>query len=290
MSRAKRRELGFILSVFVVPLASFLLFWVYVNASSLLLAFQTTAGDGTVTYGFNNFRVIFSQIKDGGVIGAALINTAIWFTSNVLIMPLQLLVTYFIFKQVKGYKFFRFVFLIPGLLPGAVYVTCYKYVLAQYGTYGYIADLLNKTALPLLTEYRYVLPSMLAYVWLTGIGSHGLVWGGAMKNAGYDVLEAARVDGANWLQELVHVLLPLIWPTLSIALMFMVAGILGASGPILVFTNGNYGTSTLSFWIFSQVQTGASYERPAALGLLMSAVSIPLVLTVRHFAAKVEMY
>jgi ABC-type sugar transport system permease subunit len=72
--------------------------------------------------------------------------------------------------------------------------------------------------------------------------------------------------------------------------MFTVAGILGASGPILLFTNGNYGTTTLSFWIFSQVVYSGNSELPAALGLMMTLLSLPLVFTVRHFAKKRELY
>ena len=130
---------------------------------------------------------------------------------------------------------------------------------------------------------------MIVYTLWMGLGM-SLLWNGAMNNISPEILEAGKIDGTNWLKELIFLIIPLIWPTLSVNLMFTVAGILGASGPILVFTGGNYGTTTLSFWIFKQVQYANNVELPATLGLLMSCISIPLVFLVRWLTEKVEVY
>ena len=113
---------------------------------------------------------------------------------------------------------------------------------------------------------------------------------GAMNNISPEVLEAGKIDGTTWISELWLIIIPMIFPTISVSLMGTAAGLLGATGPILIFTQGNYGTTTLNYWIFSQVKFSSNYELPATLGFLMSCVSIPLVFLVRKITEKVEVY
>ena len=62
MTHAKKKrnwkEIGFLISVGIVPLINFLVFYVYMNLDSFLLAFRTTNGD-SVSWGFENFKMIF---------------------------------------------------------------------------------------------------------------------------------------------------------------------------------------------------------------------------------------
>lgn len=285
------KEIGFLISVFIIPVLNFIVFYVYVNLNSFLLAFQTTTA-GTTIWGFENFKIIFSRfsVSDNGELLIALKNTGIWCGFNIFIYLPSMLTTYFIYKKVRGNKFIAFMSMLPGLLPASAYVGFVKYILAPNGVYGYLSEnLLNELAIPLLQDSRYATKTMLCYSLWLGIGINFL-WSGAMNGISYEILEAGKIDGTTWWSELVKIIIPLIWPTLSVSLIFTAAGLLGSTGPVLVFTEGKYSTSTLSFWIFAQVQYSNNYELPAAMGFLMSAISIPLVFIVRHYAEKVEVY
>ena len=108
----------------------------------------------------------------------------------------------------------------------------------------------------------------------------------AMTQIDPSVIEAAELDGITPLKEFIHIVLPLISGTLSTLYIIGISGILGAGGATLYLTNGKYGTMTLSFWLFQQVRDSGSVGTSAAMGLLMTAVSTPLVFIVKWIAGK----
>jgi ABC-type sugar transport system permease subunit len=80
----------------------------------------------------------------------------------------------------------------------------------------------------------------------------------------------------------------MIWPTLSTQLLFSISSIFVASGPILLFTKGQFKTMTIGYFILEQVEWG-SYEYPAAIGLFFTLISIPIILITRKlFNATLE--
>ena len=109
-----------------------------------------------------------------------------------------------------------------------------------------------------------------------------IYFSGAMSAMSDEMLESAMLDGATMKTEFFRFVIPLCWPTLSTMLTFQLIGILGSSpGPTFLLTNGQADTYTLTFWMFEQVLKGADLHMPAAMGWLMTLVSLPLVLFVR---------
>lgn len=287
------KEIGFLISVGIVPLLNFLIFYVYLNFDSFLLAFRTTSGN-EISWGFENFKIVFQKFSSTGAAAGELLialkNTAIWCCVSIFLYVPQILTTYFVFKKIRGSKFVAFMSMLPSLLPSAAYVGFVKYIISSSGGLGWFyATFYNDYAPDLLANSLYANKTMIFYQLWMGLGL-SLLWNGAMNNISPSILEAGRIDGTTWFSELKNIVLPCIWPTLSVSIMFTVAGLLGSSGPILVFTGGKAQTTTLSFWIFAQVNYSNNVELPATMGFLMSCISIPLVLLVRRLAEKVEVY
>ena len=102
-------------------------------------------------------------------------------------------------------------------------------------------------------------------------------------------MEYARLDGVGSGRELVQIIIPLIWPTLSTIITFAFVGIFTASGPILLFTKGQYGTYIISFWIYDLVQgvnKVINLEYASAVGLFFTLIGAPIVLIVRMLINK----
>ena len=102
-----------------------------------------------------------------------------------------------------------------------------------------------------------------------------------------NIIDAGKIDGVNWMQEMIKIVIPIIWPTIIATLIGNIAGIFNASGPILLLTNGQYKTYTINFWIYQQVYTGQNYYYPAAIGLFFALIAIPLTLFSRWLLRKV---
>ena len=117
-----------------------------------------------------------------------------------------------------------------------------------------------------------------------------LILGGAMVRVPVEILESARIDGSGTFREIFQMVIPLLWPTISTLLILQMTGIFGASGPILLFTGGEYGTSTLAWWIFEKVKYSgsAAYNEVAAAGLVFTVIGVPVILAVRKLIEKLS--
>lgn len=278
--------IGLMLSVGIIQ---FLIFWVYVNFNSILMAFQWQTKDG-VAWGFDNFVRFFKEMRIPEMeLSLALKNTLLlFFVGTIIGLPAQLLFAYYLYKKVLWAKFFRVVFFLPSIISAAVLVALFKYIVNYFGPVNEVLSLLTgkEIHIEFVTDERYSFGTILFYVFWTGFGSNMVLFTGAIHRIPTDVIEYARIDGVGMTRELLQIIVPMIWPTVSTLIVFATAGLFTNQGPILLFTEGQYKTMTIGYYIFNQVTAG-SYYYPSAIGLVFTVIGFPLVLVVRHFIDKV---
>ena len=291
VKKRRKRSVGeivFIIGMLFIPLAHFLVFWLYKNFDSILLAFQTPVAGGGIEWGFDNFATLFKEftLPDSTITGA-LKNTFIFFGVDLLVtFPLSIVMAYFIYKRVPFFRGFRVIFYLPCIIASTVTSTLFKYIIAGNGPIAQILEHFGRDMPSLLANSDYALNTILFYTVFFGLGANLVLFSGALNQIDTSVLESARIDGANRFQELIFMIVPLMWPTLSTVLTFTFVGLFGASGPILLFTQGAYGTQTLSYWIFHQVYYGSTYYYPAAVGLFFTLIGAPIALLMRWLLSK----
>ena len=274
----------FIVGMIIVPILHFLIFYLYVNLDSILMAFQKLEG-GELKPSFGNFTLFFEQMKDPeSEIVESLKNTLVFFGTNLLlILPATLFIAYFIYKKIFGYKFFRVIFFIPSILSAVVLTIVYEDFVGIQGPIAkwiQTAQGLEKTP-ELLGVPRYALKTILGYTIWTGFGTNLILLGGAMNRIPEETIDAGKIDGVGMLRELFQIILPMVWPTLTTVIVFAFVGIFTSSGPILLFTEGKHDTYTISYWIFAQVYGGASSQYASAVGLAFTIIALPIVFGVK---------
>ncbi len=272
-------------------LLTWLVFWLYVNFDSIVMSFQKP---NTGAFTLDNFKYVFSSIfgsSGTGDLYYCVRNTLIYFCTNYFIVQtFNILLAYFFYKKITGYKAFRFLLYLPNLLAGAMLSTIYKELIAFDGPImDFLLDIgaISKRYQFLATERYAMTFSVVFSLWLS-VGSM-LLWSlGAMARIPNELYEAAALDGITPMKEFAFITLPMISGTLSTLYVIGISGILNAGGATLFLTAGNYKTQTLSFWIFWQVFTGGSPNLISALGLTMTAFTLPLTLFVKWIAAKIS--
>ena len=294
MSSKKRGQLIFLCCMLALPVAQWLIFWLYVNIQSIALAFQDP--HGAFTWG--NFTLFWEELHatTGKTIGVAVVNTLIYFAVGILIqLPGALLISYFLYKKIWLNKAFRVIFYLPAIISGVVMVAAYRSLVDPGGPLEAIVELCGGHLPPegLLANSNTATLMIVLFVIWTGFGGNMLLFGGAMARVPIDVLEAARLEGCGPFRELVQIILPLIWPTICTVLIFTFTGIVNSSGPILLFTNGDYETTTINFWIFLKVYgqqgsgAGGEFGIVSATGLCFTLITVPIILIVRWALEKV---
>ena len=165
-----------------------------------------------------------------------------------------------------------------------VFVTLYKYMIGTGGVLFSIWEMMGQEPIYFFQNSDYALKAILFYVIYSGLGGHFILFGGAMNAIDDSIIDAGKIDGVGPFRELTSIIIPLIWPTLSTMLLMSSIGIFTASGPLLLFTQGEFETNTISFWIYG-LTTGIAgytdYEYASAIGLVFTCLGLPIVLTVK---------
>ena len=285
------KSAGFVVAMLAIPVANFLIFYVYANFSSILLAFQRIGADGKLYLTWENFRQVFQSFTaQGDLINQAVKNTLIFFVFNTaVLLPLSLFLSFFLYKKILLKQYFRFMFFVPSIISGVVMTTTYKFLLAPDGPVGILYKQLTgaDTVPAFFAMKEYAMKVTLLYMLWTGFCSNLLLLGGAMARIPEETVEAALLDGVGMWREMFQITLPMIWPTLSTIIIVTASSVLSSSGPILLLTGGGGETYDLAYYIYDQVQMHGRYNVPAALGLTLTVVTFPIVMLVRFLVGKV---
>ncbi len=286
----KLKQNLFLIAVFAIPTIHFLVFWLYTNINSILLAFQNRSGEFVGLENFEWYLKDIFSVKPTVKAKEGLINSLkFWLFNQLVETPVALAIAYFFFKKIKGASLFNVILFLPSIISSVVMTTVFKNFLSSAGPLATLFEALGVSKFPyLLYNSKYAMNTMLFYNFWTGFGTALILYTSSMRKIPPEIFEAAMLDGAGMWKEFTNIVWPLIWPMFSTMLMLSIGNIFTSSGPILLLTNGEYGTQTISHTIFQQYYEYNQIERSAAIGLFYSFVALPLVLITRWLVNKLD--
>ncbi len=287
--KAKTKHTIFVWTMLAIPIAHFLVFWLYVNFDSILLAFRNLdMATGEEYWTLNNFKRVFELFtkKTGNynLLDYGLNTLKFWSLSVFWMIPHSILMTYVFHRKLKGYKIFRIILYLPSIICAVVMAGIFESFISGNGAVGAIlTEVFHVLRVPnWFQETEYATKMLLFYTFFFGFAVHYVIFSGAIARVDQDTMDVARLEGASMWQELWYVYIPLMWPTISMTIITTFAGIFGASGPILLFTPHMESTYTFGFWIFDQVRLYQSYYILATLGLVFTIIAFPVCLLIRR--------
>ena len=230
--------------------------WVRGKAQWRFVAFDQylrVAGDALFRTGVGNTLVF--------AIGGVLVQMLLGFA-------LALLTT----RIARGRALYRTVFILPILVPGIVIGAIWKLMYNfDFGVLNQLLAVVGVRPVDWLGNTATALAAVIAVdVWHWTPFVFLLMLAG-LESLPQDVYEAARVDGATFLQELRHVTLPLMLPTIVVTLVFRVIVGVKVFDEIYLLTGGGPGTSTevVSYTIFRRFFTEGQTGYGAAMSLVV---------------------
>lgn len=292
----------FVYSIMFFPLLQFCIFYIGVNFQSILLAFQKYDGgdqkfkflDGNV---FGNFKEIYTDFTKYNALPAALKNSLIlWFCTMICGTGLAVFFSFYVFKRKRSGRFFRLILFLPSILPAVLLSKVFYY--------------LTESTLPLmfggdpLLDYAeqkesVVMATVIIYSLWVGFGTQVLLYSNAMEQISPSVLEAAQIDGVTPMREFIQVVLPQIMPTVSTFMVGTIAAAFMNQANLFNFYGSNVledgaDTITIGYYLFAFADPNSSWggrsEFPyaSALGLICTAIVIPVTVLFRKFAKRFE--
>jgi multiple sugar transport system permease protein len=222
-SRTRRKTVAFY--AFIAP---WLIGFVALGIIPLALGFlaSLTNYDGlnlpTVKFvGLRNYAWAFTDADMHFSFG----RTLIWGALNLPIwLGLSFALALVLNQDVKGRGIFRTLFYLPSIIPAVAAVWIWKVFLDQnYGLLNAILSLFRPgTALPWLSTYA--LQGLTAIAVWGGLGSGMVIFLAGLQGIPDELIDAARVDGANSWQIFRHVTIPLMTPIIFFQLVMALIG------------------------------------------------------------------
>jgi len=229
--------------LFLLPgFGAYTLFMLYPSLLSLyysLLEWQGGPVSQAPFVGFENFRAIFA---DPYLKSALSNNVRLLFLNWTIQLPLALMLAYILSRLRRGASFYRFIFYIPVVLPAATLALMWRFVFSG-NNYGLLNNLLTRLNLDQLVrpwlsgdgivQWTTTFPSS----WVS-VGFYLVIFLAALAGIPDEFYEAASIDGANRLQQLIFITLPNIRSVYIYSMILALQGALGAFIYPLLMTRG----------------------------------------------------
>ena len=295
MSARSNKAIRFILLLLTVPVLHFLLFWLWPNSKSILMAFQVPGKPGFTLVNFQRFWDELT-IKGSTLLPSIKNTLLLFFFGNFINLPIVIFLSYTLHKKIAGYKVFRVIFYLPSILGSSVMGALYRYCVSTGGPLDAILQNIGveyNRQLGLLGNPDTVFMMIIIYTLWCGVGVNMIMLNGAMSRIPTEVLESARIDGVGFWREFFQIVCPLIWPTITTLLIFGMAGIFVNYGATMLLAPDVPEASTVGWYIVRfTMSAGASaneiYNYPAAVGIVFTVIGLPLVLMTKWLWEKIS--
>lgn len=269
----------------LVPIVYYIVFC-YKPMYGLVIAFQKynlfKGVAGSKWVGWDNFEFVFSM-RDFPI---ALGNTLILNFLDLLFgfpVPIVLAIMLNEMRMVRVKKIFQTVLYLPHFLSWVIIGGMVLVIFAP--TTGIINATLLKLGwinknIPFLTEggwwrFTYVIVG----IWQS-MGWGTIMYLAAITNLNQDLFEAARIDGANKLQQICHVTLPGIRSTIIVLLIMNIGRMMsiGFDRPFIIGNTLVQDTcDVISTFVYRAGITNGQFARATAIGLFQSVVGLVLI-------------
>lgn len=106
-----------------------------------------------------------------------------------------------------------------------------------------------------------------------------VVLSAALKGIPHELLEAARVDGANEIQVFFRIIIPALMPTLTVVTTTMIITVLKVFDIVYVMTAGNFGTEVIANRMYFEMYGGnREFGRASAIAVVLMLAIIPMMI------------
>lgn len=203
-----RRPIQRMFFIFLLPtLAAFIVGFVYPFFKGFYLSFCSfTTTSNTTFVGIGNYK---KALQDPTFLHAFWYTALFAVVSVILINVLAFLVAYLLTLKIKGANLFRTAFFMPNLIGGIVlgyiWSMIFNGILGAYNT-------------SILMETKYGFWGLIILMLWQQVGYMMIIYIAGLQSVPEELIEAARIDGANRWQTLIHVTIPNVMSSITICM------------------------------------------------------------------------
>ncbi|GAB3754505.1 carbohydrate ABC transporter permease [Microlunatus parietis] len=233
--------------------------------------------------GLGNFVALFSDVELGNAILFSLKYSVVMTVGQVLLG--YLLALFYVFVLRRSSAFVRAIIFFPTVLPTVAVALLFTRLFEVAPQTGPVNAALNLFGISSIDWLSQPDTSFLVIVIMELWGSMGffavLLYAGLL-DIPEELLESARLDGANGWQLVRRIILPLSAPVLLSAVIFSFNGTLKVFDSVFALTNGGPGTSTqpLTLYMYKTTFTFQDYGYGSTLAVVLTVMCLVVTLVI----------
>ncbi len=265
--------------VFVLPaLVLYVVFVIYPFVNSFYLSLTDWNGADPV----KNFVGLanYERIIGDDIFWLTLRHNAQWMIVGTIIpIALGLFLAMLVWSRPRGFMAFRTIYFLPQVLGAGILGVMWKLVYQpRRGVLHQVGEALNWELLqfsPLADFHAALWAVQLAAIWAS-IGFFFVIMLAGLQNVDMDLVDAARVDGANAWQRFRHVVIPQLSHVITMVTVLALIGGLKVFGIIWAITQGGpaHGTEVIATYAYEYFSALGEVSYSAALTMVMAALAL----------------
>ena len=224
--------------------------------------------------GLSNFKDVLTD----STFVQVLINTFVFaIASSVFAVIIPLVLACILNTKIRGSNFYKTAYFLPFITPMIVIAIVWQWVFDP--NIGLLNQILH-THIKWLYDVRFAMPALIAVsVWKL-IGYNMIIFLSGLSTINQEVLEAAKIDGANSLQVFKNVTVPLLSPTIFFVIVITSISSFQVFDLIYVMTQGGPDNSTmvLVYSIYKYAFEYFDVGKASAIAYILFAIIFVLVL------------
>ena len=224
--------------------------------------------------GLSNFKDVLTD----SMFVQVLINTFVFaITSSVFAVIIPLVLACILNTKIRGSNFYKTAYFLPFITPMIVIAIVWQWVFDP--NIGLLNQILH-THIKWLYDVRFAMPALIAVsVWKL-IGYNMIIFLSGLSTINQEVLEAAKIDGANSWQVFKNVTVPLLSPTIFFVIVITSISSFQVFDLIYVMTQGGPDNSTmvLVYSIYKYAFEYFDVGKASAIAYILFAIIFVLVL------------
>lgn len=274
----------------IAPGAILLLaFTFYPILYGLPLAFTNySAVDTTKWVGLKNFNQAFHD-PDFWI---SLKNSLLYVIVVPVIQILAILMAVLVNAKLKFVNFFRVAYFIPVVTSAVAAAIAWKWMYEEKGILNYILRSLGliHQDIAFMVEPSLTLAGVMILTIWKGLGYYMMIYLAGLQSIPAEMQEAARIDGANRMQVIRHITIPLLMPFVLLCSLLSVMGAIRVFDEIFVMhgPKGDPVNSTLvtSVYTYKVAFQDFNFGYSAAIGLVVALIILVFSLLMFRYTRK----
>ncbi len=275
----------FVICMLAYAVINFAIFYVWMNIDSILLAFKTYNGMSgeqeflDFAHLFDNFKEFFVNLfTSSGTLPYFLRGALYHLTGFLIAYPVSLIFSYLIYKKLFLHNFFKVMLYVPSIVSAMVISIMFK-TLAE----NFLPAIFPQLGNAPLSDEAYATPLLVIYSIFFAMPGQLIINTSTMSTVPQELIEYGKLEGITMRKEFLHVVLPLVYPLITVQCLGLFVGLFTAAGPLYAIyaeLAPDY-TVTYGYYIFTRVigrnASEAYYGFTAASNLAIGLISVPIV-------------